>query len=451
MVSRCHRRSWRLPTSSPTRTSVSSAADRWRWAALSGTTVALLSRCCDCGRHPTRDHLSMLPDAIRALEQQLRPPDAAIVVDDGSIDGTTEWLRTLGHPWLGVVRTEGVGVSSARNVGLQRVETPWVVFLDDDDVPDADWLSTLVGLGADDDVGIVSCGARLRSESSESIRLPRPTGSGDRVALFLAGTYAVRRELLCSVNGFMDGLTWAENTELSIRLLAACENRGFRTAHVDRPLVTIRQREDRSSKQGRHAALLRVLDEHRDGFEPARRAKWLSIAGVDAFRAGDIGRARKSLRSAVSCASVAAFAGPLGAGNRSAARSGGLVPRRGSLSSAGRMSNQATFPVIVGCGRSGTTMLRAMLDASPVLHIPAGVALHPDGAEPTDGVRTTDLRWSARAGGAGDERALPELGIAGARGGPRMVGGPRCPHSRELDAGAVRPLGPPSRQADVRR
>ena len=50
-----------------------------------------------------------------------------------------------------------------------------------------------------------------------------------------------------------------------------------------------------------------------------------------------------------------------------------------------------TFPFIVGCGRSGSTLLRAMCDAHPALAVPPEshfiVALAPRGAAPRPAVR----------------------------------------------------------------
>ena len=53
------------------------------------------------------------------------------------------------------------------------------------------------------------------------IRLPRPLGSvyDDVEGLFLAGSYAVRRPLFEALGGFDEGLAYAENTDLALRLI----------------------------------------------------------------------------------------------------------------------------------------------------------------------------------------------------------------------------------------
>jgi glycosyltransferase involved in cell wall biosynthesis len=259
----------------------------------------------------TRNRRSLLPDAIRAVNEQTTPAEAVIVVDDGSTDGTAAWLRSLEMPNLVVVRTEGIGVSAARNRGIDRVGTSWTVFLDDDDVPEATWIEGLTEL-ADDGVGIVSCAARWDG-TVDGVRRPRPQPGITGAALFLAGTYGAATDLLEEAGGFMEGLTYAENTELSWRLVERCRARGLRMRHTDEPLLTVRRPGPRTSTTDRHDALLRVIDAHPEIFDTdrARAAKWLSVAGVDAFRAGEPGHARTALARAFRARPSATTAGRL--------------------------------------------------------------------------------------------------------------------------------------------
>jgi len=59
----------------------------------------------------------------------------AIVVDDGSTDGTPTRLEELGEPRLRVIRHEdSKGVAAARNAGVEAARGEWLAFLDDDDL-----------------------------------------------------------------------------------------------------------------------------------------------------------------------------------------------------------------------------------------------------------------------------------------------------------------------------
>jgi glycosyltransferase involved in cell wall biosynthesis len=84
---------------------------------------------------PTRDRRRFL---ARSLASALAQTDVAfevVVVDDGSCDGTFEWLESRGDERIRVVRhPEPRGVATARNTGVAAARTPWLAFLDDDDV-----------------------------------------------------------------------------------------------------------------------------------------------------------------------------------------------------------------------------------------------------------------------------------------------------------------------------
>jgi glycosyltransferase involved in cell wall biosynthesis len=91
---------------------------------------------------PTRNRRALL---LRTLRSVLRQRDIAlsvIVVDEASTDGSYEAVRCMGDPRVRVVRhAVRQGVSGARNTGLEQADTPWVAFVDDDDLWSPDKLS----------------------------------------------------------------------------------------------------------------------------------------------------------------------------------------------------------------------------------------------------------------------------------------------------------------------
>jgi glycosyltransferase involved in cell wall biosynthesis len=98
---------------------------------------------------PTRDRPALL---ARCLARVLDACDATdrgcevLIVDDGS----TPPVAVPGDPRVRVVRTEGVGPSRARNLGIELATAPVVAFTDDDVEVDVDWLaSALDALDAD--------------------------------------------------------------------------------------------------------------------------------------------------------------------------------------------------------------------------------------------------------------------------------------------------------------
>ncbi|MCZ7649668.1 MAG: glycosyltransferase [Thermoanaerobaculia bacterium] len=70
------------------------------------------------------------------------PPFEVVVVDDGSTDGTAEWLAGLrpGYPLIRL-RQPNRGPAAARNAGVAAARGARVAFLGDDTVPAAGWLA----------------------------------------------------------------------------------------------------------------------------------------------------------------------------------------------------------------------------------------------------------------------------------------------------------------------
>lgn len=82
---------------------------------------------------PAFDAADTLGEAIRSVLEQTVPPDAIIVIDDGSGDGTGAVATAFG-PAVTLVRQDNAGPGAAMSNGLARVATPLAATLDADDV-----------------------------------------------------------------------------------------------------------------------------------------------------------------------------------------------------------------------------------------------------------------------------------------------------------------------------
>jgi glycosyltransferase involved in cell wall biosynthesis len=83
---------------------------------------------------PTFNRMQWLPAAVSSIQSQTLSDWELIVVDDGSTDGTGEWIRGLSEPRLRYVfRAHRGSIAAARNIGLAEARGPWVAFLDSDD------------------------------------------------------------------------------------------------------------------------------------------------------------------------------------------------------------------------------------------------------------------------------------------------------------------------------
>jgi len=87
----------------------------------------------------TRNRPQRLRRTLDALDAQSRTGFPLVVVDQ-SLPADEALARLSGEePRFELVRDHGTGLSRARNIGARRTGTEWVVFLDDDCVPEPDW------------------------------------------------------------------------------------------------------------------------------------------------------------------------------------------------------------------------------------------------------------------------------------------------------------------------
>jgi hypothetical protein len=181
---------------------------------------------------------------LEALARQDYPIHEVIVADDGSTSPAAaeqlDHLESESWPFaLRVLRLAHGGVSAARNAGWRVAEAELVLFVDDDDVPFDDLVSTLVRARAVSGSDVVSSGARyFRADA-----LPTPHAD-DVIKLYLGRPYEVGllsnqyggpvvlwpRQLLDRIGGFGD-LTVLEDWEI----LARATKLGARVAALPEP------------------------------------------------------------------------------------------------------------------------------------------------------------------------------------------------------------------------
>lgn len=176
----------------------------------------------------TLGHLRTLPENPRV-----------VVVDNASVDGTTEAVRSRFPEVEMVSLDENLG-AAGRNVGVGRVNTPYVAFSDDDSWWTADSLSRAADLfdshprlgllAARTLVGLEEREDPICAEMSNGPLPAEPDLPGPPVLGFLACASIVRRSAYLAVGGFNPHLLIGAEEQLLATDLAAA---GWGLAYVD--------------------------------------------------------------------------------------------------------------------------------------------------------------------------------------------------------------------------
>lgn len=241
--------------------------------------------------------------AARSVLDQV-PRLRLVVCTSNGAEALESLTRSLG-PVPEDARVEQIehrGLSMARNDAAERVQTPWIAFLDEDDELLPGW-SRAFHAAMGPDVGLVSCGASFEVDGAVH-HVRRATGETvDLLAgvegLHLAGCFAVRRSIFEEAGRFLPGLPCSHQTEMWIRLVEVLEEQQLRIVTIDEVLTRIAWR----PTENRPLVSTRVLFDggrwvqarHAEHFA-ALRDDAANLAGTAGVNAARLGRRSESRR-----------------------------------------------------------------------------------------------------------------------------------------------------------
>ena len=223
---------------------------------------------------PTYNSGALLKQTLDSALNQTVAPLEIIIVDDGSTDGTPDWIAANYGERVRLIRQGNGGVAAARNTGWSAARGQWIAFLDHDDVWHADKLERLLD-AATATTGVVYGRWREVNENNEplpeSAQLTRQSwwnGASGRVFGWLFGWRCplvsmsvpiVRRELLEQIGGFDSSCVPCDDWDLWLRLARIC-----RFAFVDELTLDYRCYPEQQSRDEIKAlrAARRVLGKH---------------------------------------------------------------------------------------------------------------------------------------------------------------------------------------------
>jgi glycosyltransferase involved in cell wall biosynthesis len=190
---------------------------------------------------PTFNRRPWLAKTLASVNSQTSADHEIVLVDDGSTDGTAEWVRRT-FPEVRVMRlARNQGPAAARNHGIERARGELIAFLDSDDLWREDYLETLTAEFRDPRVVLVFSNYSSIDAKGRVIRrrcVPRAPAGLSAAALTSASM--MRRTAVMAAGGFDLGFRRLfEDTDLFIRLALRHGPEAVRL--VDRPLMLYRK------------------------------------------------------------------------------------------------------------------------------------------------------------------------------------------------------------------
>jgi len=230
---------------------------------------------------PTHNRRDLLEETLGTIFGQRGVDLEVIVVDDGSSDDTSTFVASVADGRLKAIRHEvALGVSAARNAGLEAATRPWVAFIDDDDLWAPDKLATQIEAMRSDPDASWSCSAAvIVNHRMRPIRYQPPLPRQDLGDVLLsrnvipggASGVVLDADLARRVGGFDERLSVFADWDFWIRLGLASP-----VVAVARPLHAYRVHPAGMSNQDGVRSELEVVD---DKYGAERAARGVALDG----------------------------------------------------------------------------------------------------------------------------------------------------------------------------
>ncbi|NMG08966.1 glycosyltransferase [Brasilonema sp. UFV-L1] len=196
---------------------------------------------------PAYNAIAYLKEAVESVLKQTFTDFEILIVDDGSSDGTVEWVSQIKDPRVRLISQQNQGSSGARNTGITAASGEYIALLDADDIWEPTKLEKQVRhLEENPSVGLVDTWTVLINQQGKSTgRVVVSHAEGDDVWKQLVqfktvcacdSTPLIRRSCFETVGLFNRELPFLEDLDMWIRLAAR-----YRFAVIKEVLVRYRQ------------------------------------------------------------------------------------------------------------------------------------------------------------------------------------------------------------------
>ncbi len=181
---------------------------------------------------PTYNRIKTLPKAIESVLSQTYNKLELIVVDDGSDDGTTNYLDTVSDERFVAIKGEHKGAGAARNTGVKNSSCNLIAFCDSDCEWHLDKLEKQMNLWKEyPESAMVYCRFRsIDADGNEKIvvpvdDIPEIECSGNPLYQHLlvhnlvsTQTMLLKKDIFSEIGGFDESLPALEDYDLVLRI-----------------------------------------------------------------------------------------------------------------------------------------------------------------------------------------------------------------------------------------
>lgn len=230
-----------------------------------------------------------LPEAVASIRQQTLQDIEIILVNDGSTDGSREYLESLTDPRIRVFHQENSGTAVASNLAIENCRTPFIARMDADDVSLPNRIEVQLDfMKRHPEVGMAGTQAAWLGPNavSNSIKLPTTHEAiwkalVDGHHAMVHATLMMRTEVIRSVEGYWKIPKLDDDTDMMLRM-----GETAKLANIDQTLYHYRILQGSLSGAG----MKRVRFSYDYSIELSRRR----LAGLPTITPEEFAETRKS-------------------------------------------------------------------------------------------------------------------------------------------------------------
>ncbi|MCX6210401.1 MAG: glycosyltransferase family A protein [Bacteroidetes bacterium] len=247
---------------------------------------------------PTYNRQEKLLNTLKLLTKQLYKNFEVIVVED--VYDNTFLIKPLRQKlninYISFFERKNVSIK--RNIGAKNAKGKYLIFLDDDDIVSEKWMLTFSAVLENRNDDIAFCAV----QSGAKIIYPEKAYTSDERewGIFLAGAFAVKKELFEAVKGYDEILRYGENTELGLRLKQVIQTKQF----INEVGLIYQPSKNGGLKKIENTFIANnhILDKHKDWFNnnPILHFNYLSVLGVASFKLKKMKLAKHYFKKALS-------------------------------------------------------------------------------------------------------------------------------------------------------